>query len=279
MEQLLFRGRQPKDDRSPNSARQDMYAARTEALRARVGAAAKALAERGIRPTVTRIRAALGGGSPNELAPALKHWKESVLPRLGDPFRGGGPEASLATVPPPQIADLTHELWQRALAAAAVELKGGPTARQIAMRTEEAHSLRNQLTGLRDQLQRESLAYGELRAQAARHEAIARQALTRAGDAETRERDLLRELGEVRQRVLQLEATVTAQPSPKRAATSRPGRRRRPRSSADLSKTPGAKKPQLKQASTRKPLKVSRMRASPARKTKPSRTKRKRQHQ
>jgi hypothetical protein len=37
-----------------------------------------------------------------------------------------------------------------------------------------------------------------LRAQAARHETIARQALMRAEDAETRARDLLRDLGDAR---------------------------------------------------------------------------------
>ena len=178
---------------------------RTEALRARVAAAAKALVDRGVRPTVTRIRAALGGGSPNELAPALKHWKELVLPTLGAEVRGGAAVAG-AKAPPPQIADLAYELWQRALAAAAVEIRGGPTARQVAVRTEEANSLRNQLNGLRDQLQRESLAYGELRAQAARHETIARQALARAEESEARERELLRKLGEAHQRIAQLEA-------------------------------------------------------------------------
>ena len=65
------------------------YFSRVEALQLRVNEAARALHERGVRPTVARIRAALGGGSPNDLAPALKHWKESVLPGL--PARAGHP--------------------------------------------------------------------------------------------------------------------------------------------------------------------------------------------
>ena len=205
------------------------YATRIEALRARVGVAAKALAHQGIRPTVTRIRAALGGGSPNELAPALKHWRESVLPTLGIQLHGGRDAAG--TTPPPQIADLSCELWQRALAAAAVELKGGPTARQIAVRTEEANSLRNQLNGVRDQLQREAVAYGELRAQAARHETIARQALARAQESELRERDLARKLGEARQRVAQLEASEAEDRSRQRTEIARSRERPRAQSS------------------------------------------------
>ena len=85
---------------------------------------------------------------------------------------------------PIQIADLAHELWQRANAAAEVELKGGAAARTIVIRTEEAESLRGQVSGLRDQLQRESLAFGELRAQAARYEAMAHNALGRADEAD-----------------------------------------------------------------------------------------------
>ncbi len=107
---------------------------------------------------------------------------------------------------PTQIADLVHELWQRAAAAAVVELRGGPTARQVAARTEEAQSLGRQVLTLRDQLQRESLAYGELRARVARYEVIAREALKRADGAEERERDLLRKIGGLRQQIAEMTA-------------------------------------------------------------------------
>lgn len=110
------------------------------------------------------------------------------------------------TTLPLQLADLVHELWQRATAAAIVEVRGGTAARDAYARSGEAQILRDQVVSLRDQLQRESLAYGELRAQAARHEAIARAALARAGSSESRERDLLREIGGLRQRVCELEA-------------------------------------------------------------------------
>ena len=181
------------------------YATRQAALETRVADAAKVLQEQGIHPTVTRIRAALGGGSPNDIAPALKHWRDSILPTLPAHLRNASNEKG-KTTSPPQIADLVHELWQRATAAALVEVRGGATARQIAARTEEAQSLRTQLATLRDQFQREALAYGELRARAARYEAMAREALARGDASEARERNLLRDLGTAQQRIIELEA-------------------------------------------------------------------------
>ena len=186
---------------APNS--ESDYFSRQEALRRRVAEAARALTDRGMAPTVARVRAALGGGSPNDLAPALKQWKESFAPA---PTSGTRTETPAIPV---QISDLAQELWQRATVAAAVELKGGPTARALNTRTEEAEALRQQMKSLRDQIERESMMYGELRAQAARHEAIARDALARLEESEARARKHLRELGSMRQRVAELEATLT----------------------------------------------------------------------
>jgi len=173
------------------------------------------------------VRAALGGGSPNDLTPALKYWRERVLPTLPTRVR----DAAGATPPaiPPQIADLALEIWQRATAAAVVELKGGPTARQVEERTEEVHGLRDQVTALRNQLERESLAYGELRAQAARHEALAREALSRAHAAEERQRDLARDLGSARQRIAELEAALEQRPPARGPPRKRRTAARRPK--------------------------------------------------
>jgi len=187
-----------------DSASSAAYASRNEALQRRVAAAAQALSDRGIRPTVTRIRAALGGGSPNDLAPALKHWRESPESTRTLGLADNDPLPRI----PIQIADLAHELWQRANAAVVVELKGGSGARANVIRTEELESLRGQVSGLRDQLQRESLAFGELRAQAARYEAMAHHALARLEETEARERKHLRDLGAARQRMAELEATI-----------------------------------------------------------------------
>ena len=154
------------------AARSALFEARAAALRARVAEAAQALAERGVRPTVARIRAALGGGSPNDVAPALKSWRERAQAEDSATSSQHGGVAHGGRIPPP-IADLAQELWQRALAAATLDLQHGPAARRVTSKTAEVESLRTQLDAVRQQLERESFAFGELRAQAARHEAIA----------------------------------------------------------------------------------------------------------
>ena len=140
---------------------------------------------------------------------------------------------------PAQIADLAHELWQRAAAAAVVELKGGPAARLSIHRDEEMISLQAQVGALRDQLQRESLAYGELRAEAARHEAVARLTLARADAPTKRERQLLRELGSAHQRVVELDATI----EPLRASAAGVDSQSLPRSPAKPKMQPSAQRP------------------------------------
>jgi Plasmid replication region DNA-binding N-term len=222
------------------------YLVRSGMMQVRVNEAATALQSRGLRPTVARIRAALGGGSPNDLAPALKHWREAVFPTLPTSVQGATTASSVGNIPP-QVADLTMELWQRATAAAVVELKGGAAARMVADQSEESHALRAQIAALRDQLQRESLAYGELRAQAARHEAMARESQARALDAETRERGLLRDIGSAKQTIAQLNAALDVRP-PARPLTKRlrnspkktPSATRAPRNLATRRRKPAA---------------------------------------
>jgi hypothetical protein len=226
------------------------FAARTDALQKRVNEAARALHAQGLRPTVARIRAALGGGSPNDLAPALKNWKEAVLPALDAVSPGAAGARSTARIPA-SIADVVQELWQRAMVAASVELKGGLKARQVIARTEEAQLLREQLRALRDQLQREAVAYGELRAQSARHEAIAKSAVTRAYDAEVRERDVLHKLGAAQQRIAELEAAGGRFRSGLRAARMASPKARR-RASPLQSKRPSKIIPRASKARTKR---------------------------
>jgi plasmid replication DNA-binding protein KfrA len=232
------------DGRSASFAAGTLFQVRKQALEARVAEVAKALHERGIVPTVARVRSALGGGSPNDLAPALKVWKESVSLSASSPARG----EPIPTFPL-QLAHLVHELWQGALAAATVQVKGGVPARDVAARTGEMQVLRDQVGTLRDQLQREALAYGELRAQSARHEAIAQAALARADASDSRERGLLREIGGLRQRISELEAQLeqflVAEIPKGRIGGSAAGRRKQPTVGAKmrrLKRQPGSKK-------------------------------------
>jgi chromosome segregation ATPase len=245
----------------------DDYLSRVEALRQRVADAAEELNARGIRPTVARIRAALGGGSPNDLAPALKSWKESFQPSSYSADRLSPPTQRL----PAQIADLAHEIWQRASIVAVVERKGSGAARALAMRTEEAQSLKTQVTSLRDQLQHESIALGELRAQAARHEAVARDALARLDASEARERRALRDVGGARERISELEATVTQLREQATLAASQP---RSPRTTSRSPKP--AKARQKKPARIIKPVrkKIKLFARASTKKRRPSRRKR-----
>ncbi len=190
------------------------FKTRIEALQVRVNKAALALHERNVRPTVQRIRTALGGGSPNDLAPALKWWREEVLPTLK-----GADDTPVGV--PPLIADIVRELWTRALAAAAVEAVGGAKARKAIAQSEEVTALRGEIERLRDQLEREQQLVGELRAARSRAEAIMKDALLRLDDAAKRERRSQLRIGDF------LARTSTAKP--KAPGTSRP--KRRPRAS------------------------------------------------
>jgi len=206
------------DSSDPVSTPESSFQSRAVALQSRVNAAALALHEQGVRPTVARVRAALGGGSPNDLAPAVRHWKEEVLPTLQTrPDDKSGP--------PPQVADLMRELWTRAVAAAAIDKRVGGAALQFVARSEEAGALRDQITSLRNQLEREAMSYGELRAQAARHEAIAKDALGRVREIEERERKALYQLGEAKQRIAELQARAEST-SPRPRQPTRPAIRR-----------------------------------------------------
>jgi hypothetical protein len=180
-----------------------------------------------------------------------------------------GSPAGRRGVPAP-IADLALELWRRATAAAVLELKHGPTAQAVAARTAEVESLHTQLNAVRQHLERESVAYGELRAQAARHETIARHALAREKAVEVRAQELARALGEARQTVAQLTAELKQRPPPAHPAASPKGRNsaRHPQRAAATSKrvkrtsraravSPLTRRPAAKKGALRRPKKKS----------------------
>ena len=118
---------------------------------------------------------------------------------------------------PPIVSDVVRELWSRALAAAAVEIRGGPAGRLEVSQGEQVHLLRQEVTSLRDRLQRDAQAYGELRAQSARHEIIARDALSRAADLEARLQRSQQVLGEAHAQIAELTAR-TQEPRPVKSA-------------------------------------------------------------
>jgi plasmid replication DNA-binding protein KfrA len=227
----------------------------SRSLQERVMAAAEALLEQGLRPTVTRVRAAMGGGSPNDIGPALKHWKDVVLPAQG---RTSALEPETVGIPP-ILADVVRELWSRALAAASVEIRGGAARQTEVSQSEQVRLLRHEVSMLRDRLQREAQAYGELRAQSARHEVIARDALNRTTDIERRLVEAQRTIGLHQARIEILQAqqhrsktkgrngTKTTETSSKPAAKptrlkKRPGAKSKSRAGRRLKRTTGLRK-------------------------------------
>ena len=217
---------------------------RAKVLKERVVAAANALQAQGISPTVARLRAALGGGSPNDLAPALKAWR---LTAGVETVVGRAAVARAGSAVPTVIADLVTELWQRAQSAAVLEARSGPGSLERVERSAEARALRTQLEELRQQMDRDAQSYGELKAQAARHEAIAREALDRARKAETRERALLRDLGTARARIAELNASAEVAP----ARTPTP---RRPKTKVELHVSTTRTRPAPRRVKTKKAL-------------------------
>src|SRR5579862_9798589 len=74
--------------------------------------AATALLKSGQRPTIDKVREALGGGAPQTITTALaRYWQDLGTRIEGDP-------ASLSRLPA-EIADLAEQTWRRALSLAA----------------------------------------------------------------------------------------------------------------------------------------------------------------
>lgn len=78
-----------------------------------VNAAADALIAQGVRPTIERVRAQIGRGSPNTVAPMLDIWFVGLAGRLG--LDAGLEEGG----PPPQVRHLLGQIWAAAVDAGA----------------------------------------------------------------------------------------------------------------------------------------------------------------
>src|SRR3974390_3486868 len=78
-------------------------------LQSRVDAAAFALLREGRNPTVSLVRARMGGGSPNVVAPALQRWRLTFAGQLDENA------VSALEVLPPGVLELVQALWSRAL--------------------------------------------------------------------------------------------------------------------------------------------------------------------
>lgn len=108
--------------------------------------AADALVARGERPTVERIRAHLGTGSPN----TVTRWLDTWWQQLGARLSRAATQAALPTVPA-TVAGLASQVWEHAIEAArgvATEELGQERAQLSADRTKveaERSTLRQEL--------------------------------------------------------------------------------------------------------------------------------------
>jgi hypothetical protein len=177
--------RSPTSTDNPDSGREFEQPRGTlpaDPLQARVDAAAFALLRDGRNPTVSLVRARMGGASPNAVAPALQRWRLTFAAQLGENA------GSALEVLPPGVLELVQALWSRALF--------------------EAHRVRADARSTADALEQLDEAIKALRERAARLEA--REA---ALDEERRDLDRLRQ---------QLQETATAPRARSRSKKSAP---------------------------------------------------------
>jgi hypothetical protein len=125
-------------------------------LQARVDAAAFAVLREGRNPTVSLVRARMGGGSPNVVAPALQRWRLTFAGQLDENA------GSALEVLPPGVLELVQALWSRALFEAhRVRADARSTANALEQLNEAIHALRDRTARLEE---REAALDAELRA-------------------------------------------------------------------------------------------------------------------
>lgn len=92
-----------------------------------VASAADRILRKGQRPTIERLRAELGRGSPNALGPWLDLWYKGLALRLDpEPQRATGSDGAF----PPQLQELLAGVWQAAMAQASLAAETAIAERQ-----------------------------------------------------------------------------------------------------------------------------------------------------
>jgi hypothetical protein len=129
-----------------------------------VSRAADALLRVGERPTVERIRAAIGSGSPNTVGPLLDVWWKRLAGRLDS-----GPAAFHRL--PESVAHVAEALWMQALeegrrrALLEQHAHGGATAREKEWLEVRSHVLSLREAELEEKVRGRERAYSELEEQ------------------------------------------------------------------------------------------------------------------
>ena len=92
-----------------------------------VNAAIDTLVAAGERPTIERVRAALGTGSPNTVTRMLDIWWAALGKRLAAQQQ----KVAMANAPA-EVSALASQLWEQALRAARAEVREVPRAAVVA---------------------------------------------------------------------------------------------------------------------------------------------------
>jgi hypothetical protein len=165
-----------------------------------VAIAADALLREGVRPTIERVRARLGRGSPNTINPLLDDWWRSLASRLS-----GGPEAFERI--PPGAFHVMEALWVQLQIAARDQAETFMTRKALGVDAQaQALEVRSTVLSLREAELNDRLARSEERAKQLQDMLAGtglslRKAQARLDAAEQREKILEAELEQANERL------------------------------------------------------------------------------
>lgn len=169
------------------------------------------LNEKGIKPTLARVREALGGGSFTSIQPLLREWKD----------KRHEPEAAVASSVPDDIqalvASLAAQIWSKAEGKASEELKTFKESMKAKLEEsnqekqdalEEVARLEaenNQLSATNKELEKKIADYQKTLQDARIELKIQSERLVEAEGLMKRHEKLLLEVGELRGRIAELQ--------------------------------------------------------------------------
>lgn len=196
-------------------------------IQPRVDAAADKLLSRGVPPTVALVRAEMGGGSPNTVAPALRHWRarrERALPRGTDHEAIPSPVLNAARMLYDAALETAAHAAGTGQAEMAAQLESARAANAL-LAAEMKHALREVET-LRSERTSLFEAAGHTRAELVTAQTLAARYVADQRSLQERLDLCHRRLGEARARITVLESRLsTTSTDIKRASAARKGAR------------------------------------------------------
>ena len=189
-----------------------------------VAVAADALLRDGVRPTIERVRALLGRGSPNTINPLLDEWWRSLASRLS-----GGPKAFERI--PPAAFHVLEALWVQLQLAARDQAESFMNRKALGVDAQaQALEVRSTVLSLREAELNERLARSDEQLKLSQSiladaNRSLRNAQVKLDAAERREKVLEAELAQANERLAGILARAVTR---HRAKSSKPGAKQRP---------------------------------------------------